>query len=246
VACFDTAFHATLSDAARRYAIPERLHEAGIQKYGFHGLSYEYVVASLGASNLGRAVIAHLGNGCSMAAVRDGKSVDTTMGFTPSAGLVMGTRAGDVDPGLLLYLVDQGYDGLALDRVVNREGGLLGVSGTTADVRDLLARRGSDSRAALAIEVFAWSARKWVGAMAAALGGVDNLVFTGGIGEHAAPVRAAIAGGLGHLGVEIDAARNEANAPVISVSRARCTVHVVRTDEECIVARHARSVGASS
>ena len=247
VACFDTAFHATLAEAASRYAIPERLYEAGLRKYGFHGLSYEYVVAALGASTLGRAVIAHLGNGCSMVAVCDGKSVDTTMGFTPSAGLVMGTRAGDVDPGLLLYLVEQGYDGLALDGVINREGGLLGLSGTTADVRDLLDRRASDPRAERAIDVFVWSARKWVGAMAAALGGIDSLVFTGGIGEHAAPVRAAVSAGLGHLGVEIDASRNETNAPVISASGARCTVHVVRTDEERIVARHARSVaGASS
>jgi acetate kinase len=175
-----------------------------------------------------------------MAAVREGRAVDTTMGFTPSAGLVMGTRAGDVDPGLLIYLVEQGYDAAALDRVVNREGGLLGVSETTADVRDLLARRADDPRAAMAIDVFVWSARKWVGAMAAALGGIDRLVFTGGIGERAAPVRAAIADGLGHLGVCLDASLNDAHAPVISLPGARCAVHVVHTDEERIVARHAR------
>jgi acetate kinase len=239
VACFDTAFHATISAVASRYALPERLHAAGIRKYGFHGLSYEYVVEALGAAQLGRAVIAHLGNGCSMAAVRGGKSVDTTMGFTPSAGLVMGTRAGDVDPGILVHLVEQGYDGLALDQVVNREGGLLGVSGSTSDVRDLLSRRGSDTRAALALDVFAWSARKWVGAMTATLGGIDTLVFTGGIGEHAAPVRAAICEGLDHLGVVLDPARNIAATAVISPDGVRPTVHVVRTDEERVVARHA-------
>jgi acetate kinase len=181
-----------------------------------------------------------------MAAVRDGRAVDTTMGFTPSAGLVMGTRAGDVDPGLLIYLVEQGYDGLALDRVVNREGGLLGVSGTTADVRDLLARRAGDPRAALALDVFVWSARKWVGAMAAALGGIDSLVFTGGIGENAAALRADIAAGLGHLGIAVDAARNSAHAPVVSAPGAPCTVHVVHTDEERVVARHARRTVAKT
>jgi acetate kinase len=241
VACFDTAFHASMSEVATRYAIPRRLHVAGLRKYGFHGLSYESIVSSIGAAKLGRAVVAHLGNGCSMAAIRDGKSVDTTMGFTPSAGLVMGTRSGDVDPGILLYLVDQGYDGHALDRVVNREGGLLGVSGTTADVRDLLARRASDPCAALAIDVFVWSARKWVGAMVAALGGLDSLVFTGGIGEHAAPVRAAIAEGLDHLGIAVDAAANEVHAPEIGMAGARCAVYVAHTDEERVVARHARA-----
>jgi acetate kinase len=239
VACFDTAFHASLTEVAARYAIPERLHAAGIRKYGFHGLSYESIVSSLGGERLGRAVLAHLGNGCSMAAVRDGRAIDTTMGFTPSAGLVMGTRAGDVDPGMLIYLADQGYDGRALDRVVNHEGGLLAVSGTTADVRDLLARRARDPRAALAIDVFVWSARKWVGAMAAALGGMESLVFTGGIGQHAAPVRSAIADGLAHLGVAIDAAANDAQAAVVSPPGARCTVYVVATDEERVIALHA-------
>jgi len=238
VACFDTAFHRTLSEVAQRYALPESLHAQGLRRYGFHGLSYEYVVAELGARSLGRAVIAHLGNGASMAAVRDGKSVDTTMGFSPTGGLVMGTRLGDADPGLLVHWLELGNDARALDDLVNRRSGLLGVSGTTADVRDLLARRDRDPRAALAIDVFTWSARKWVGSMAAALGGIDTLVFTGGIGEHAAAVRAEIARGLEHLGVRLDDRRNAGNEAVIGAEGAACAVRVVKTDEERMVARH--------
>jgi acetate kinase len=239
VACFDTAFHRTLSPVAQRYALPEREDQDGLRRYGFHGLSYEYVVAQVGASTLRRAVIAHLGNGASMAAVRDGRSVDTTMGFSPTAGLVMGTRTGDADPGLLVHWLTQGNrDAAALEELVNRRSGLLGVSGTTSDVRDLLARRDRDPRAALAIDVFTWSARKWVGAMAASLGGIDTLVFTGGIGEHAAPVRAEIARGLEHLGVRIDDARNARSDAIVSADGAPCTVRVVKTDEERMIARH--------
>jgi acetate kinase len=246
VACFDTSFHRTLSPVAQRYALPDDVERLGLHRYGFHGLSYEYVVASVGAELLGRAVIAHLGNGASMAAVCDGISVDTTMGFSPAGGLVMGTRLGDVDPGLLVHWLGlgKGHDAKALDDLVNRRSGLLGISGTTADVRDLLARRSSDPRAALALDVFTWSARKWVGAMAAAAGGLDTLVFTGGIGEHAAPVRAAIATGLEHLGVRIDDARNERDAAIVSPDGAKCTVRVVKTDEERMVARHARRVAS--
>jgi acetate kinase len=242
VACFDTAFHRTLSDVAQRYAVPESVHAAVARRYGFHGLSYEYVVASVGARTLGRAVVAHLGSGASMAAIRDGKSVDTTMGFTPSGGLVMATRLGDVDPGLLLYLARHGYDARALDELVNEHAGLLGLSGTSADVRDLMARSGSDPRARLALDVFAWSARKWVGAMTAALGGIDTLVFTGGIGQHAAPVRADIARGLGYLGVHVDDDRNGRGDAIISPDGSPCLVRVVDTDEERMVARHAARV----
>jgi acetate kinase len=168
-------------------------------------------------------------------------SVDTTMGFSPAGGLVMGTRLGDVDPGLLVHWLNlgRGHDASALEDLVNRRSGLLGISGTTADVRDLLDRRGKDPRAALALDVFTWSARKWVGAMAAAIGGIDTLVFTGGIGEHAAPVRAAIAEGLEHLGVRVDAGRNARHDPIISPEGSLCTVRVVKTDEERMVARHA-------
>jgi acetate kinase len=246
VACFDTAFHRTLSAVAQRYALPEREDREGLRRYGFHGLSYEYVVAEVGAATLGRAVLAHLGNGASMAAVRDGRSVDTTMGFSPTGGLVMGTRLGDADPGLLVHWLQPGRDAKALDDLVNRRSGLLGVSGTTADVRDLLARRDSDPRAALAIDVFTWSARKWVGAMAATLGGIDTLVFTGGIGEHAGAVRAEIASGLEHLGVRIDEARNARSDAVVSVDGAACTVRVVKTNEERMVARHTERLVSSA
>jgi acetate kinase len=241
IACFDTVYHRTLSEVAQRYPIPQALHEAGIRRYGFHGLSYEYVVTAVGASQLGRAVIAHLGSGASMAAVADGRAVDTTMGFTPTAGLVMGTRTGDLDPGVLVYLAEQGYDARALGDLVNRQAGLLGVSGTTGDVRELLARREDDLRARLALDVFAWSARKWIGAMTATLGGLDTLVFCGGIGENAAPVRRQIASGLEHLGVHVDEERNAhaAHDAIISPDGQACVVRVVHTDEERMVARHA-------
>jgi acetate kinase len=241
VACFDTAFHRSLPEVAQRYAIPESLHAAGLRRYGFHGLSYEYVVETMGAARLGRAVIAHLGSGASMVAVRQGRSVDTTMGFTPAGGLVMGTRAGDLDPGLLVHLVAQGYGATALDEVVNQRGGLLALSGTTADVRELLSRRGRDTHAALALDVFTWSARKWIGAMAATMGGADTLVFTGGIGEHASTIRAEIVQGLEHLGFEIDDERNASahGLDIVSPEAAPRPVYVVPTDEEKMVARHA-------
>ena len=239
VACFDTAFHRSLSETAQRYALDERLYRAGIRRYGFHGLSYEYVVAAVGADRLGRAVIAHLGSGASMVAVHDGRPVDTTMGFTPSGGLVMATRPGDIDPGIVVHLVRQGYDARSLDDLMNRSAGLLALGGT-ANMRELLARRGRDPHASLAFDVFIWSARKWVGAMAATLGGVDTLVFTGGIGENADEVRSAMAHGLEHLGVRLDDARNARGDAVVSADGSRCIVRVVRTDEERMVARHAR------
>ena len=239
VACFDTAFHRTLSDVAQRYAVPESVHAAGARRYGFHGLSYEYVVGSVGAQTLGRAVVAQLGSGASMAAIRESKSVDKTMGFTPSGGLVMATRLGDVDPGLLLYLAQHGYDARALEQLVNQRAGLLGLSGTSADVRDLLARSDSDPRARLALDVFVWSARRWVGAMTASLGGIDTLVFTGGIGQHAPPVRADIARGLEYLGVHLDDERNRRGDAVVSPDGSPCVVRIVETDEERMVARHA-------
>jgi acetate kinase len=238
VACFDTGFHRTMPDVAQRFALPRHFAEQGVRRYGFHGLSYESVVRSLGAATLGRAVIAHLGSGASMVAVRDGKSVDTTMGFTPASGLVMGTRVGDVDPGLVVFLIRQGYDARALDRLFTKEAGLLALSETTADMRELLQRRGDDPRAALAVDVFCWHARRWIGALTTAIGGLDTLVFTGGIGERAAPIRAQIARGLEHLGVRIDPERNEAAAPIVSPDGAACTVRIVQADEERMIARH--------
>ncbi len=243
VVCFDTAFHRTLPEVARRYALPAALFDAGVRRYGFHGLSYEHVVDSLGPASLGRAVLAHLGNGASMVAVRDGRAIDTTMGFTPAAGLVMGTRPGDVDPGLVVYLLEHGgYDARRLERLVNHEAGLLALSGTTSDMRELLARRATDERARLAVDVFCYQARKWVGALAASLGGLEVLVFTGGIGEHSPDVRREICRGLAHLGVALDDARNAAGASVIGAAKAACQVHVVGTDEERMIARHTRRV----
>ncbi len=245
VACFDTDFHHALPEVARRLPMSRAIDARGLRRYGFHGLSYESVVDSVGAAQLGRAVIAHLGNGASMAAVVDGVSHDTTMGLTPTGGLMMGTRTGDLDPGVLLHLLRTGEDAGSLERIVDHESGLLGVSGRTADVKALLALRGGDRDAALAIDMFCHHACKAVGALTATMGGIDTLVFTGGIGEHAAAVRAQICGSLAHLGIAVDAARNAAADAIISVDRSPCTVRVVQTDEERIIARHtARLLGA--
>jgi acetate kinase len=244
VVCFDTGFHATMPESAARLPVPRALHDAGIRRYGFHGLSYEYLVATLGAPRLGRAVLAHLGNGASLAAVRDGISQHTTMGLTPTGGIVMGTRSGDLDPGVLVYLArEAGYDPARLDALVDTESGLLGLSGVSGDMRTLLERRAAgDAACALAIEVFCTRIRLQVGAYAALLGGLETLVFTGGIGEHAAPVRAEACRGLGHLGVLLDPGRNDGDAPIISADAAAVTVRVVATDEDVIVARHTRTV----
>jgi acetate kinase len=245
VACFDTAFHRRMPALAQRLPLPDALWDAGVRRYGFHGLSYEYVVGSLGAAQLSRAVIAHLGNGASMVAVHDGQSVDTTMGFTPAGGLVMSSRSGDLDPGVPVYLLrEQGYDAERLEQLVDREAGLVALSGGTSDMRSLLEQQEQDPRAALAVAAFCYQARKHVGALAAVLGGLDTLVFTGGIGEEAAAVRAGICRGLEHLGVELDDAANEARAAVISAPRGRCIVRVVRTDEDLVIARHTREVVA--
>ena len=243
VACFDTAFHRDMPAVAKRLPLPRALWEQGIRRYGFHGLSYEYVVAAVGAATLGRAIIAHLGNGCSMAAVRDGTSVDTTMGFTPAGGFMMGTRSGDLDPGVLVHLLaHEGYDATALARLVDREAGLLGVSGVSPDMQTLLELRAARPPAAEAVELFCHQVRKHVGALAAVLGGLDTLVFTGGIGEHAAPVRWEVCEGLGHLGIHVDPERNARHDAVVSTRDAACTVRVVPTDEDLMIARHTRAV----
>jgi acetate kinase len=240
VVCFDTAFHRTMPEIAERFALPRDLFDAGVRRYGFHGLSYEYIVETVGAGTLGRAVIAHLGNGASMAAVKDGRSVDTTMGLTPTGGLVMGTRVGDLDPGVVVYLIDHhGYDARELEALLNERSGLFAVSGITSDMKALLEASAHDARAALAVEMFAYTARKFVGALAAVLGGLDTLVFTGGIGERAAPVRERVCAGLGHLGIALDVDRNARAEGCISSERGACRVLVVPTDEERMIARHA-------
>jgi acetate kinase len=243
VACFDTAFHRRMPRVAQVYPLPRRLTDAGVRRYGFHGLSYESILEDLHridpAAAGGRVLIAHLGNGASMAAVRAGVGTDTTMGFTPAGGLMMGTRTGDLDPGVLLHLLRaEGHTPAELGALVTERSGLLGVSGASADMRDLLEREGADARAAEAVALFCYQARKFAGAMTAALGGVETLVFTGGIGERSAAVRERICAGLGFLGVRLDPTRNAAHAPVISLDNAPATVRVMETDEDRMIAGH--------
>ena len=247
VACFDTGFHQGLPAVARRYALPHDLAEAGVVRYGFHGLSYEYVLQELRRIDEpaagGRVVIAHLGNGASMTALHEGRSIDTTMGFSPTGGLVMGTRCGDLDPSVIVYLLrERGMTVEAISRLINRQAGLLGVSGTSGDMRDLLSAEASDSRATDAVALFCYQAKKYLGASAATLGGLDLLVFTAGIGERAAPVRERICAGLKFLGIELDGERNRRHGPVISSERSRVTVRVITTNEELMVARYASRV----
>jgi len=242
VVCFDTAFHNAMPEAARRFALPRDLFDEGLVRYGFHGLSYEYVTGKLGRDLGKRAIIAHLGNGASMVALRDGSSIDTSMGLTPTGGFMMGTRSGDLDPGVLLYLLSRGWNGQLLEKVLDQQSGLAGVSALTGDMRTLLEQRGANPRAAQAVEMFCYQVRKFTGAFAAALGGLDTLVFTGGIGERAATVRAEICDGLEFLGVRVDASRNARHEPLISADNSACVVRVVQTDEDLMIARHTRQL----
>jgi acetate kinase len=242
VACFDTAFHRTMPRVAKLLPIPRRYAAQGVERYGFHGLSYAYLMEELGrldpAAAKGRVILAHLGNGASLAAVRHGKSIDTSMGFTPAAGLVMSTRTGDLDPGLVYYLArTERMTAARFQRMVTHESGLLGVSGTSSDVRDLLAREAGDVRAAEAVALFCYRAKQWIGSFAAALGGVDTLVFAGGIGENAPLIRERICHGLGFLGIALHQKRNAKNGPLISRDTGRVKVRVIRTDEELMIAR---------
>ena len=257
VACFDTAFHASMPKVAQMYALSRRLYDGGIRRFGFHGLSYEYISRELrklegaaaggsatnGSAN-GRVIVAHLGSGASMMAMRGGTSMDTSMGFTPLEGLVMGTRCGDIDPGAVLYLLEQGkISPQELSAQLNKQSGLLGVSGTSADMRDLLALAAKgDTHADEAIELFCYRAKKYIGSYAAALGGLDILVFTAGIGERAAAVRDRICRGLEFLGIQIDAARNQANADIISTSASRVKVLVIETNEDLMIVQHVLSL----
>jgi acetate kinase len=240
VACFDTAFHRGMPTVAAMLPIPRRYFAKGVQRYGFHGLSYTFLLKELNrlndpAASKGRVILAHLGSGASIAAVLNGKSIDTSMAFTPTAGLVMGTRSGDLDPGLMSYLVEtESMSAAQFRTLVNHESGLSGISETSADVRDLLACEKADPRAAEAIAIFCYQAKKWIGAFAAALGGVDTLVFAGGIGENSAQVRRRICEGLQHLGIEIDDALNQRQAARISAGQV--AVRVIRTDEESVIA----------
>jgi acetate kinase len=243
VACFDTAFHRDMPRVAKLLAIPRRFDVKGVQRFGFHGLSYAFLMEELARvagpqAARGRLILAHLGNGASLAAVRNGKSIDTSMGFTPASGIPMSTRSGDLDPGLVWYLArTENMTGKQFHEMVHHQSGLLGVSEISPDMRDLLAREAKDVRAAEAVALFCYQVKKWIGGFAAALGGLDTLVFTGGIGENAFPVRARICEGLEFLGIRLDARKNETSAPVISTRASRVTVRVIRTDEEVTIAR---------
>lgn len=243
VACFDTAFHHDLPKVAQLLAIPRRYYDRGVRRYGFHGLSYAFLMEELERiagtkAARGRIVLAHLGNGASLAAVHDGKPVDTSMGFTPTAGIPMSTRSGDLDPGLVWYLErEENVSAKAFNEMVNFQSGLLGISGSSSDMRDLLEREATDPNAAEAVALFCYNVKKWIGAFAAALGGLDTLIFAGGIGEKAPEIRKRACDGLEFLGVGLDSERNSANAKVISAERSPVTVRAMRTDEELMIAK---------
>ena len=245
VACFDTAFHRRMPEVAQKYALPAELSEAGVLHYGFHGLSYEFLTQELAKENqsYGKLILAHLGNGASMAAIEDGRSLDTTMGMTPTGGLVMSTRSGDLDPGVVLYLLlEKGMSPEEVNYLLNHNAGLLGVSGTSADMQDLLKQEKTDKNAALAVELFCYQARKFIGALAAVMGGIDTLVFTGGIGEKSAIIRERICANLKFLGISLDAVSNRENAAVISDNNSQVCLRVMQTNEELMIARHTMDV----
>jgi acetate kinase len=248
LACFDTAFHQNMPHLAKIVAIPRHYQHSGLIRYGFHGLSYEYILQELckeagdDAAD-GRLIIAHLGNGASMAAVWHGKSMDTTMGFTPAGGLVMSTRSGDLDPGVLIYLLEEkGLHPAALNELINHQAGLLGVSGISSDMRDLLDKENSEMHAREAVDLFCYQASKHLGALTAVLGGLDTLIFTAGIGENSPIVRQRICQNLAFLGVLVDDKQNNSNAPIISPAGAPVTVRVMKTDEDLMMARHTYNV----
>jgi acetate kinase len=243
VACFDTAFHHDLPRVAQLFPIPRRYEAQGVRRYGFHGLSYAFLMEELARlagpqAAAGRVILAHLGNGASLAAVYDGKSMDTSMGLTPAGGIPMSTRSGDLDPGLVWYLErTEKMTAKKFNEMVNFQSGLLGISETSSDMHDLLERETKDVRAAEAIALFCYQVKKWIGAFAAALGGMDTLVFAGGIGENAPVIRTRICGGLEFLGIAIDEKRNITSDPVISTQTGRVTVRVMHTDEEWMIAK---------
>ncbi len=239
VACFDTAFHADLPEVARVLPIPKALRSEGIQRYGFHGLSCESIVRQLADDLPGRLIIAHLGNGASVTAIKTGKSIDTSMGLTPSGGVIMSTRSGDIDPGVLIYLVrEKKFDAAMLEELVDGRSGLLGISGVGGDMRGLHKAAPTNADAQLAIQMFCYSVRKQVAAMIAALDGVDAIVFTGGIGENDEEVRAAICGGLSWLGVSLDEAKNASANNLVNCPASRCSVLVLPSQEDEQIARH--------
>ncbi|MDB5061020.1 MAG: acetate kinase [Mucilaginibacter sp.] len=243
VACFDTAFHATMPSVAKLLAIPRRFNNDGIKRYGFHGLSYAYLMDELKRLDgkrraKGKIILAHLGSGASLAAVRNGKSQDTSMGFTPTSGIPMSTRTGDLDPGVAAYLIQhEKLSAHAFNHLINHESGLLGISETSSDMRELLKDSDTDNRAAEAVGFFCYQTKKFIGAYAAVLGGLETLIFSGGIGEHTPEVREIICADLQFLGIEIDKKKNVQNAAIISKGKSKVTVRVITTNEELMIAR---------
>jgi len=243
VACFDTAFHCTMPRKAKLLPIPRRFDAMGIRRYGFHGLSYAYLMEELARvagtkAARGHVILAHLGNGASMAAVSEGISIDTSMGFTPAAGLTMGSRSGDLDPGVAWYMMQSEHlSPKQFNNLINHESGLLGISEISSDMHDLLAQETDDIRAAEAVMLFCYQAKKWIGAFSAALGGLDTLVFSGGIGENSPIIRTRICEGLGFLGIEPEEKRNKRNAPVISTDNGKVAIRVIHTDEEWMIVK---------
>jgi acetate kinase len=246
VGCFDTAFHRTMPRVAKLLPLPRKFGAKGIERFGFHGLSYTFLIEELERiagrrAARGRVILAHLGNGASLAAVRDGKGIDTSMAFTPAAGVPMSTRAGDLDPGLVWYLTrTERMTAREFNDMIHHHSGLLGVSGISPDMRDLIARERKDTRAADAVALFCYQVKKWIGSYAAALGGLDTLVFAGGIGENAFEVRERVCEGLGFLGVKLDERRNRGNSAVISSAGSSVTVRVIHTDEEVVIVLEGR------
>ncbi len=244
VACFDTAFHSNMPRKAKMFALPRKLWDEGVMRYGFHGLSYEYIIQELnkevGSRGVaGRIIIAHLGNGASMVAVKNGKGVDTTMGFTPTGGLMMSTRSGDLDPGIIIYLLEEKeITPPKLNEMINKKAGLFGVSGISSDMQELLEKEAENLHAADAINLFCYQAKKFLGTMASVLGGVDTIVFTGGIGENSPEIRKRICNGMEFLGIQLDLSQNEANSSTISIAGAPTTVRIIKTNEELMIARH--------
>ena len=243
IACFDTSFHTTMPAIARRLSIPRRYQAMGIQRYGFHGLSYAYLMEELtceAGSEVaqGKIILAHLGNGASLAAVKNGKSMDTSMGFTPTSGLPMGTRTGDLDPGVAWYLMQsENLNPKQFNHLINYESGLLGISETSADMRELLNLCDTDTRAAEAIELFCYQTKKWIGSFTTVLEGLDTLIFSGGIGEHAPEIRSQICDGLGFFGIELDEIKNMNNEKIISKETSKVCVRVIQTNEELMIAK---------
>jgi acetate kinase len=243
VVCFDTSFHSHMPEIAKCLPIERSLWREGLRRYGFHGLSYEYIVSVLGRAMPEKVIIAHLGNGASMTALKNGRPQDTTMGFSALGGLMMGSRCGDIDPGVLLYLIEEkGYKTKQLQELLYQQSGLTGVSGISSDMKTLLDKQTGKPHAAQAIELFCYTARKYIGTLSSVLGGLDTLIFTGGIGERAAPIRRGICQGLEYLGIKLDSRRNKAQSDTISTKDSSCIVRVIPTNEDLMIARHTRAL----